>query len=103
MTLLALQKKFHIELYFAESKWGYIIPPRSFIWNIGKKIFQTNNIVNSIVPKEFNEFIQNALDKREKMHMMKRVKLVAKSEFAKLFKNSKCSSSKIFDKVYGIV
>ena len=51
-------------MYFAESKWGYIIPPRSFIWNIGKKFFQINNIVNSIVPKEFYEFIENALDKR---------------------------------------
>ena len=79
--------KFHIELYFAESKSGYIIPPRSFIWNIGKKNYQVNNIVNSIAPKEFNEFIENALDKREKMHViMKRVKLVAKPEFAKLLK-----------------
>ena len=29
--------KFPIETYFAESKSGYIIPPRSFIWNLSKK------------------------------------------------------------------
>ena len=87
-----------VESYFAESKTGCIILPRALVFNLGKGLTDKPYLVNSLAHKEFDEFIQNALAKREKMYLIKKViKLVAKSEFATLFKKSNSISSKTFN------
>ena len=60
------------------------------------KINNHTYLVNSIIPNEFKEFIDKALDKREKEYvMMKGIKVIAKPEFARLFLNPKTDSSKL--------
>ena len=72
--------------------------PRPFVFNLGTSDFPKLVIVNSLFPKEFGEFIGNVFNNREKVFINKKwLKVLAKSEFTKLFKQHKVESSNCFE------
>jgi hypothetical protein len=91
------RKSFDIDKYLPEYK-KLKKPDRSWLCNVGKSPVQvTSEIVNTLVPKKFKKFIDEAMIERESELVAKKsMEVKALPEFAQLFKESHHVSCKCF-------
>ena len=69
---------------------------RKWLMKLSMFFLHSSSIVNSLIPDEFNEFINEAMKNREETYIKKQsINMKVKLEFAQLFKNAGVTSSNL--------